>query len=409
MSEPARTSDDALPAINLSAARRVCVVTGSRAEYGLTRWLMRELSTTPDIVLQVLVTGTHLDPTYGTTISEIENDGLSIAERVPIDMGTGAPIDTVNAVGLGTRDIGAALIRLKPDIVVVFGDRFEMLSAAQAAMFLNLPVAHIGGGDTAQGTHDNYVRHAITKMAQLHFTTHEDAHRRVVQLGEDPMTVFNTGALANDAVLGTPMLDAATTTALTGIRFDSPVVLVAHHPISVDRTATAREISALLEFIRDILDEGLEVVITGTNADAGNDVIRSAYEPLLGEHRRSVHFVENLGGDLYINVLRHSTMLVGNSSSGLYEAPLVGTPTLDVGTRQLGRAAGTSVLRVSANASAMRSTADHVLAGHVTFENYPYGRGPAAPRIAAILRATNLDDLHDKSFHDIAFGRGTGL
>lgn len=383
-------------------SRRICIVTGSRAEYGLTRWLMRELVGASGVELQVLVTGTHLDPAFGETVAEIEADGMPIAARVPLPSGRGAPIDTVNAVAAGTRDIGAALDRLEPDIVVVFGDRFEMLAATQAAMFLNVPIAHIGGGDNTRGTHDDYIRHCITKMAQVHFVSHDAARRRVIQLGEEPPRVYDAGALAVDATLGTRILTSDATTAATGIDVRSPFLLVSYHPVTLNQESTRREVAAVTEYLRRAHADGLGIVMSGTNADAGHGLIRRAQDDLRTALGDRIWFFESLGSERYLNVLRRAVALLGNSSSGLYEAPLVGTPTVNIGDRQRGRAAGESVIHVSADADEIEQAVRTAFSGSISFKGYPYGDGPAAPRIAQVLRETDLASLGEKEFFDLS-------
>ncbi len=362
---------------------------------------MREIESDPDLELQVLVTGMHLSPTFGYTVSEIEADGMPIAARVDIGSMSGSHTDVVSAVGAAVTGIGTALTEISPDTVVLLGDRYEIFAAAQAAMFLNLHIVHIGGGDNGHGTHDNYMRHCISKMAHLHFVTHDAAKRRVIQLGENPSTVLNTGSLAVDAVLHTAVLSIEETQERTGIDFGEPTLLVAYHPVSLDLDTTIEELEGLTTYLRSARAEGFGIVLTGTNADAGNDYVRQEIMKLLAEAHPSTWFFENLGAELFHNVLRHSSALIGNSSSALYEAPLVQTPSVDIGIRQYGRTAGPSVIRTVADPASIAAAVRTAVTGGVGFDTYPYGDGPAAPRMTKLLRDTYFADIRGKTFYDL--------
>lgn len=383
-------------------ARSVCVVTATRAEYGLLYWLLRALQDDPDIALQLVVTGTHLSPAFGMTVDGIESDGFAIAERVPMALQDDSPAGVTRSLGTATLGFADAFARLRPDVLVLLGDRYEMLAAAQAAMIARIPIAHIHGGETTEGAIDESIRHAITKMAHLHFVAAEDFRRRVIQLGEAPERVWVVGAAGLDNIARLPLLDRAALEAELGIAFAQPSFLVTYHPVTLRDEDPAIAMRTLLEVLDE---EGRSIVLTGVNADTGASSIRREAERFAAARPGHVRLVESLGALRYLSVIQQVDAVVGNSSSGLLEAPALGKPTVDIGERQQGRLRAPAVIHCEATPEAIRSAVKRALApAHRALaarRETPYGTPGAAQRVVDVLRCHPLDDILIKRFHDL--------
>jgi UDP-hydrolysing UDP-N-acetyl-D-glucosamine 2-epimerase len=384
---------------------RLVAVTGTRAEYGLIRPVLEALHADADFEVSLVVTGTHLTDAFGRTVDAIEADGLPIGARVDIleaDDDTG--LGVARAVGRATAGIADAFERLHPDLVLLVGDRFEQLAAAQAALFLRLPIAHLFGGDRTEGAFDESIRHAITKLAHVHLVSNEGSARVVRQLGEDPAHVHVVGTPAIDELLRRLPSDRgaerASLTRELGIRFGDPTVLVTFHPATLDQADPVAQLDEVLAAL-DGLGPSATVVVTKANADPGGRAINAR----LGEwaaDRVNVALFDSVGNERYHALLGTVDAVVGNSSSGLYEAPSLGVPTVNVGDRQAGRLRAASVIDVKPTASAIRSGLDRALATDWSGTLNPYGDGHAVERIVAVLR--ELGDpsrLLVKRFHEV--------
>lgn len=384
----------------MTARRRVCVVTGTRAEYGLLGWLMKQIASDPDLQLQVVVTGMHLSAEFGLTYRQIEADGFTIDAKVEMLLSSDSAVGIAKAIGLGVIGFADVLDRLKPDIVVVLGDRFEVLAAAQAAMVVPIVLAHIGGGDYGEATYDNLIRHAVTKMAHLHFVTHAAAANRVRQLGEDPATVFDVGSLAVDSVRNMQHVPRETLENDLNTRLPERFVLVTYHPTTIDLVDPVTEFREILKALEMLIRDGISAVFTMPNCDNNSRRIRSLIEDFHRKFPESPAF-ESLGQRRYLNVMRLSSLVLGNSSSGIYEAPLLSVPTLDIGNRQRGRARGRSVRWVPGSANEIYSAAKAAMFAELAFDDYPYGhKYPVAAEIARLLREAPLAGLTYKKFFD---------
>lgn len=382
--------------------RRVAVFTGTRAEYGLLHWLLRGLDDDPAADLAVIVGGMHLSPEFGLTVRDVEADGLPIVARVEMLLSSDTPVGVAKSVGLGVLGVADALAAARPDVLVVLGDRFEVLAAAQAALLLGVPVAHVHGGEVTEGAVDESIRHAVTKMAHLHFTAAERFRRRVLQLGEDPARVHVVGAPGLDWVARLDPLPRADLEAALGLPLTPPVLLVTYHPATAGDEDPEEAVGALLAAL-DRLPEAT-VVATGSNADAGGRAVRRALEAWAsGRQGATVH--GSLGQRRYLSLLARCDAVVGNSSSGIIEAPALGTPTVDVGTRQRGRPRATSVTRCPVDAAAIeravRAVLDPDAPAHRPDPAPPYGRGGASDLIKSHLLAADLTGITLKRFHDL--------
>jgi len=383
--------------------RRICIVTGSRAEYGHVRWLARGISGDHRLQLQMLVTGSHLDPRFGETWREIEQDGFAIDARAESLLCGDSPVDAAVAMGAGLAALGRSLETLRPDIVVILGDRYEMLAAASAALLLRLPIAHLHGGEITEGAFDDAMRHAITKMAHLHFAAAEPYARRIVQLGEDPARVFCVGAPGIDALIHEPPLTREALADTISFPWHRRFVVVTYHPETLaagDPAAPARALCAALAGVPD-----LAVLITGVNADPGRDAVAATLTAFAAEDPASRRVVASLGQRRYLAAIRYAAAVVGNSSSGIIEAPAVGTATVNIGGRQEGRLRAVSVLDCkpdrNAIAAAVATALDPATRDAARTQIPPYGRGGASDAIREVLATHALEGLTRKRFYDL--------
>lgn len=383
--------------------RRIVVITGSRADYGLLSVLMREIRNDPALELQVIATGAHLSPAFGMTIREIEADGFAIAARVDMGITSDQRIALTAAIGRGVAGLGEALARLAPDIVVLLGDRYEILAAATSALVLGLPIAHIHGGEITEGAMDDSIRHAITKMAHIHFAAVEPYARRIVQMGEPPERVFAVGALGVDAILGHEPLASEILDRDLGVPLRDPVLLVTYHPVTLHEGDEGSAVDGLLAALECF--SKARVVITGVNADPGRMAIARRLGDYAARRPDRVTLHDSLGQHRYFSVMRRAAAVVGNSSSGVIEAPALGVPTVNIGARQQGRLKARSVIDCGENtdmiATAIARALDPAFRATITGQTLPYGGGGTAGRIAAVLKSVDPAKLRHKRFHDL--------
>ncbi len=369
----------------LRRTRRICVLTGSRAEYGLLRYVMKRLEEEPAFELQVLVTGAHLSATYGNTCLEIEADGFSSLTRVDMGLAGDDPVSVSEAAGRGLAGIARALAELRPDLLMLLGDRYEILAAATAATIARIPIAHLAGGDITEGAFDDAIRHALTKLAHLHFPTNEPAAARLLQMGEDPRYVHVVGSTAIDAIRSLTRLTRPEIEQELGVPLRERNVLVTFHPVTLDPVPSAVQLAQLLTALES-MGPDLGVFFTGANADPEGLQLNKIVRRWTDTHPHA-HFYASLGQIRYLSLLAQMDALVGNSSSGIYDAPALGVPTVNVGLRQAGRLSASSVIDCSSDASAIASALQRALANPRRTGDTPYGDGHAAERIVAALMA----------------------
>ena len=381
--------------------RRIGVVTVARSDYGIYRPLLRELAGRDDIELELYIGGMHLRERFGSTVSEVEADGFRVAARLDFLRDDDSPLAVAEAIGRGVIAFAGAYAETAPDLLVVLGDRFEMLAAGLAALPLAIPLAHIHGGESTEGAIDESMRHALTKLSHLHFASTEVYARRIVQLGEEPWRVTTSGAPALDAIQDHVPLDDDQL-AEHGVRLRGPTLLVTFHPVTLQRDGTVRQLDAVLQAVDD---SGLDAVLTYPNADAKHAAIVDRLERFVDGDARFT-LVRSLGSDAYYTLLGRTVAMVGNSSSGIIEAASFRLPVVDVGDRQRGRIRPANVVHVEPDVDEIRRALDLVCsddfrAGLVDLEN-PYGDGRAALRIADVLATVPLDDrLLVKRFNDL--------
>jgi UDP-hydrolysing UDP-N-acetyl-D-glucosamine 2-epimerase len=329
--------------------RRIGIFTGTRADYGLLKYLVSAVSTDPRAELLLIVSGSHLSETHGKTAREITDDGIAIAAQVPLWSGKDSTLSAAHDFGSGVGAFADCLNDLRPDIVVVLGDRLEALAMATAATILGIPVAHIHGGEITEGAMDDSLRHAITKLSYLHFTSTEEHRKRVIQLGEEPGRVFNFGAPVLDAISALELMDPAEIESRFAVTVGPRTVLMTFHPAAFETPPSISLLKELLKAFGQL--EPFDLIITGTNSDIGSVEIRDEISRYVTGHPRTTRYVESFGQLGYLSVMKQVGLVVGNSSSTVLEAPLLGTPSVLIGDRQAGRPLSASVLKAGPTAS----------------------------------------------------------
>lgn len=383
--------------------RKVAVFTGTRAEYGLLYWLMKDIQASNRLELQLIVSAMHLSPEFGSTWRQVELDGFAIDAKVEMLLSSDTPVGVVKSMGLGTIGFADALDRLKPDVLVVLGDRFEALAVVQAALVMRIPVAHLHGGEITEGAYDDAFRHAITKMSSLHFTAAEPYRQRVIQMGEAPGGVFNVGAIGLDHLLRSQPMSAEELSASLNFTLRQPYFLVTYHPVTMGGEDPEQATRALLQALDRF--PSYQVIMTYPNADNGGRQIIPLLEEYAGRQAGRVLAIPSLGFKRYLAALSRSSAIIGNSSSGIIEAPAFGVPTVNIGTRQQGRLAAHSVLHCKPEASAIHQAIATAVGSEFARSCRkvvnPYGQGNAARQIVGILEQYQFNT--GKQFHDLEF------
>lgn len=382
--------------------KKICIITGSRADYGYLVTLMRLIQADPECLLQVAVTGMHLWPEFGETWREIEADGFPISTKVEAHLAGTRPTDVARITGRLTEHFATTLEELAPDFAVVLGDRYEIFAAAQACLFLRIPLVHLAGGDITEGAYDEAMRHSITKMASLHFVTNEQAARRVIQLGEDPERVFCVGATSLDLLASLKLLSIKDLTTQLGFMFRKKNLLVTFHPVTLAQTSSLEQLSELLAALDDIAADGdTGLIFTAPNADTDGLKLVAMIEEYVS-CRPHARFYASLGRKRYFSAVAACNAVVGNSSSGLYDAPSFKRPTVDIGDRQRGRLRAKSVIHCQPERAAIRNAIQEAYALDCSAVVNPYGQGDASARILRVLKGIAAPNrLIMKRFNDL--------
>ncbi len=377
--------------------RTIAVLTASRAEYGLLSWVMREIRRAPDLRLRTIVTGAHLSPAFGETWKQIADDGFDIDARIDMDLKGDDPSALARSTGLCLSGVGGALVNLNADLLIVLGDRYETLAAALAATLARVPIAHIAGGDITEGAFDDAIRHAITKLSHLHFVTSDLAAVRVRQLAEDSSRIHIVGTLSNDGVFGMDRLSRDELERELGWKLRPQNVLVTFHPVTLGQRPSTDDYQELLEALGALGSE-IGIVITAANADPEGMRLNAMTESWR-RGRDNVCFVSALGHQRYLSLLSEVDAVVGNSSSGIYEAPILQKPTVNIGVRQAGRERAVSVIDVPPVRDDISIAITRAISMDCSRVTSPYGDEPAAPRIVEVIRQTpSLSGLLHKRF-----------
>lgn len=379
--------------------RKVCIVTGSRAEYDLLRWVMQGVKYDQDLTLQTIVTGMHLSPEFGLTYQEIERNGFQIDRKVEMLLSSDTPVGIIKSMGLGLIGFADALLELNPDLLVVLGDRFEIFAAASAALIARIPIAHIHGGETTEGAFDEAIRHSITKMSHLHFVAAEDYRKRVIQLGEHPERVFLVGGLGVDNIKRQKLLNRAELEDAIHFRLGVKNLLITFHPVTLEKSTSADQLSELLAALEGL--ENTHLIFTMPNADTEGRVLLDMIERFVAGHPHARAYT-SLGQLRYLSCIQHVDGVVGNSSSGLTEVPTFHKGTINIGDRQRGRLKASSVIDCKPDrqsiTSAIRKLYTPTFQLTLVKTKNPYGEGGAIEKIVQILKRYPLEAVIKKPF-----------
>ena len=393
----------------MNTPRKICVVTGSRAEYGLLYWVIREIERKVGLQLQLVVTGMHLSPEFGMTIQQIASDGFPITRRVEALLSSDSAVGITKSTGLGMIGFADVFQELNPDIVLMLGDRFELLAAASSALFAALPIAHIHGGEVTVGAFDEAIRHSITKMSHLHFTSTESHRNRVIQLGEHPSKVFNVGAPGLDNIRRMELLSKKEVEDFLGVRMCHRSLLVTWHPATLEPGKTKNNFQSLLDAMDELEDTTL--IFTKANADTEGRIVNAMIDKFVIDRENAVAHT-SLGQLYYLSTLKHVNGVVGNSSSGIIEAPSLFIGTVNIGDRQKGREKADSVIDCSTDRqsilAAISKNFSRSFQENISLTNNPYDSGSDVARsIVDTLLACSLRDIVKKSFYDLATSRSS--
>lgn len=386
----------------MSNKRRICVITGSRAEYGLLSSLMRTVQLDSELQLQVIATNMHLSAEFGLTYKEIEKDGFCIDKKVEMLLSSDTCNATTKSVGLATIGFADAYEDLQPDLIVVLGDRFEILAAVSAALFYKIPVAHLHGGEITEGAYDDCIRHAITKMSHLHFTSTEEYRKRVIQLGEQPDRVFNVGAIGVENLKNTPLLSKKELEKSLHFELSERSLLVTYHPVTLELATAEQQCHNLLEALNKFPE--YHVIFTLPNSDTDGRVIMSQIKQFVGIYPDRAIAFTSLGKVRYLSILQYVSAVVGNSSSGIIEVPSFGIPTLNIGERQKGRIAADSVFNCGTTTEEIINGLNRIFSEDMLrisrLKNSPYDKSGTVNAICKTLKTYPLKSLIHKSFYN---------
>jgi GDP/UDP-N,N'-diacetylbacillosamine 2-epimerase (hydrolysing) len=383
--------------------RKICVVTGTRAEYGLLRWVMEGIRESDQLELQVIATGMHLSPEFGLTYREIEADGFKIDRKVEMLLSADTPSSISKSMGLAMIGFADALEQLKSDLVLVLGDRYEIFAAAAAAMIAKIPIAHLHGGETTEGAFDEAIRHSITKMAHLHFVAAEDYRQRVIQLGEHPDRVFLVGGLGIENIMRLPLLNRQELEQALDFPLGKRNLLVTFHPVTLEQETSVPQMQGLLQALT--LQQDTHLIFTMPNADTDGRVLFKMIEDYVKEQPETRKAFTSLGQLRYLSCLRHVNAVVGNSSSGLAEAPSFRIGTINIGDRQRGRLKAKSVIDCEPNQQSIQKAFERLYSiafqEKLAFVQNPYGEGGASEKIVKVLEKLPFEDILKKQFYDL--------
>jgi len=383
---------------------KVCVVTGTRAEYGLLYWLMKEIGADINLELQVIVTGMHLSPEFGLTYKEIEKDFM-INKKIEMLLSSDTPIGISKSMGLAQIGFAEAYEELQPDIVVVLGDRYEIFSAVSAAMIARIPVAHLHGGEITEGAFDESIRHSITKMSHLHFTATEEYKKRVIQLGEHPERVFNVGGLGIENIKRLKLLNKDDFEKSINFKLNKKNILVTFHPVTLEDSTSREQFREILEAIDELDDTN--IILTKANSDTNGRIINQMIDEYVTKNSDKAIAFTSLGQLKYLSAFQFVDAIVGNSSSGLAEAPSFKIGTINIGDRQKGRIKAKSVIDCEPNKNSIVNAFDKLYSAEfqdmLSNVQNPYGDGCASKKIIDVLKSVDLENILKKSFYDINF------
>lgn len=384
--------------------RKICVFTGTRADYGIMSRLVHLIDKDPDLQLQIIATNMHLSPEFGMTYKEIENDGFKIDKKVEMMLSSDTATGTVKSMGLALIGFADALEDLKPDLAVILGDRYEMLAAAEACLINKVPIAHIAGGAISEGAYDDAIRHSITKMSHLHFTETDEYRKRVIQLGEHPDRVWSTGALGVNNIRNEQIMPLSELESSLDFHLGEKFLLITFHPVTMENATAAEQCENLLTALSEVNRE-YQLLFTLPNSDTDGRVIIQKIKDYVSKNSDRAFAITSLGKRRYYSALKYTTAVIGNSSSGLVEAPSFHIPTLNIGNRQQGRTRGESVIDVVATYEGIREGLNKALStdfiNRAKNAHNPYEKENTLLEIFNTIKTYPLDGLIKKHFYDL--------
>lgn len=383
--------------------RNICVITGTRAEYGLLYWTMKALQEDKSVNLSVCVTGMHLSPEFGLTYKKIIEDGFVICEKVETVLSSDSPVGISKSIGLGVISFSEVFERIKPDIILVLGDRYEIFAACSAAMIARIPIAHCHGGEATEGCIDEAIRHSITKMSQIHFTSTDKYRKRVIQLGEQPANVYNVGALGIENINKLKLLSRTEFEEFIGFKLSKFNFLVTFHPVTLDNASTEAQFKELLAALDQF--EETTIIFTKPNSDTDSRVIIQLIDDYVKKNSRKSIAFTSLGQLRYLSAIQYMDVVIGNSSSGLIEVPSFRKATINIGDRQQGRVKGISVIDCNPRKEDIVNSISKALSlafrEQLQFSENPYGKNNSSVEICRVLTSTPLKDIVKKHFYNL--------
>lgn len=388
----------------MTKQNKVCFVTGTRAEYGLLSPLMKKVKQDQSLNLQVIATGAHLSPEFGNTYTFIEQDGIEIDEKIETLVSSDSAIGVSKSMGLGMISLSEAYQRLQPDLIVLLGDRYESFIAATAAMVANVPIAHLHGGETTEGAFDEAFRHSISKMSQLHFASTEEYRKRLIQLGEQPETVHNVGAIGIDNIMNLKLMKKEELEESLNFTFKEKLILVTFHPVTFEKATSRVQFEQLLAALDELQDAS--IIFTKANADNDGRIINQIIDEYVQEHVDSSIAFTSMGQVRYLSAMGYADLVIGNSSSGIIEAPSFNVPTINIGDRQKGRIQAESIINSLPESRAISTAIDKAFSqsfiDNIKETYNPYGLGDTSQKVIDKIKSyLDTEQSLKKVFYDV--------
>lgn len=382
--------------------RKICVVTGTRAEYGLLYWTMKEIEADKALELQIIATGMHLSPEFGLTYKEIEKD-FNINKKIEIILSSDTPVGITKSMGLAQISFADAYVDLKPDIILVLGDRYEIFSAVSAAMIAKIPIAHLSGGEKTEGAFDEAIRHSITKMSQLHFTATEEYKNRVIQLGENPNKVFNVGGMGVENIKKLKLYSKKEFEQSIGLKLNKKNILITFHPVTLEARTSKKQFQEILSVVDGLKDTN--IIFTKANSDTDGRIINQMIDDYVAKNDHKSRGFNSLGQLRYLSALKHVDAIVGNSSSGLSETPSFKIGAINIGDRQKGRIKASNVIDCLPNQESIKSAFETLYSKEFQLSLKdcinPFGEGNSSKIVVEVLKKEKLKNILKKTFVDL--------
>ncbi|MGY5850480.1 UDP-N-acetylglucosamine 2-epimerase [Salegentibacter sp. F14] len=384
--------------------RKIAVITGTRAEFGILTPLLKKIRNNPDLELQIVACAMHLSPEFGYTLRDIESSGFTVDKKVECLLSSDSAVGVSKSIGLALISFAEVFEEMSPDLIIILGDRSEMLAAATGATIANIPIAHIHGGETTEGAYDESLRHAITKMSYLHFASTNTYKKRIIQLGESPDRVYNVGALGLDSVKELELLNKEEFQNSIGFNLEKRNILITYHPVTLETKTASSQFESILNALEELKDTNF--IFTHANSDKEGRVINRMIEEYVSNHSDKAISFKSMGQLRYLSALKHVDMVLGNSSSGILEAPFFNIPTIDIGDRQKGRIASESVIHSEVDSKAISKAIekafDFDFRKSIQKQEQVYGNGNSSGKILEVILQAKIEDLK-KPFYDINF------